>query len=171
MPFFVDGIHDDILTQLSKISALRVISRTSVEQFRGTKLPMKAIAEQLGVTRILEGDVQRAGERVRINVQLIDAANDAHLWAETYDRELTATNIFSMQSEISESIASALRAKSAITPIAPTLKGDSGGGARLLHTAACRSSVPRLLLPTTWMPPERACQERESPGQPGRYRV
>ena len=71
--FFVDGIHDDILTQLSKVSALRVISRTSVEQFRDTKLPVKAIADQLGVTKILEGGVQRAGDRVRINVQLIDA--------------------------------------------------------------------------------------------------
>ena len=64
--FFVDGIHDDILTQLSKVSALRVISRTSVEQFRDTKLPMKAIADQLGVTKILEGGVQRAGDRVRV---------------------------------------------------------------------------------------------------------
>ena len=73
--FFVDGIHDDILTQLSKVSALRVISRTSVEQFRDTKLPMKAIADQLGVTKILEGGVQRAGDRVRINVQLIDASD------------------------------------------------------------------------------------------------
>ena len=71
--FFVDGIHDDILTQLSKISALKVISRTSVEQFRDTKLPMKEIADQLGVTKVLEGGVQRAGDRVRINVQLIDA--------------------------------------------------------------------------------------------------
>ena len=72
--FFVDGIHDDILTQLSKVSALKVISRTSVEQFRDTKLPNKDIAEQLGVKSILEGGVQRAGDRVRINVQLIDAA-------------------------------------------------------------------------------------------------
>ena len=98
--FFVDGIHDDILTQLSKVSALRVISRTSVEQFRETKLSMKAIANQLGVTRILEGGVQRAGDRVRINVQLIDAATDAHLWADQYDRELTAANIFAIQSEV-----------------------------------------------------------------------
>ena len=88
--FFVDGIHDDILTQLSKVSALRVISRTSVEQFRDTKLSMKAIADQLGVTKILEGGVQRAGDRVRVTVQLIDAATDAHLWAENYDRELSA---------------------------------------------------------------------------------
>ena len=106
--FFVDGIHDDILTQLSKVSALRVISRTSVEQFRDTKLPMKAIADQLGVTKILEGGVQRAGDRVRINVQLIDAATDAHLWAENYDRELTAANIFAIQSEVAAAIAGAL---------------------------------------------------------------
>jgi TolB-like protein len=108
--FFVDGIHDDILTQLSKVSALRVISRSSVEQFRDTKLPMKAIADQLGVTKILEGGVQRAGERVRINVQLIDAGSDAHLWAESYDRELTAANIFEIQSEVAEAISEALKA-------------------------------------------------------------
>jgi TolB-like protein/Tfp pilus assembly protein PilF len=112
--FFVDGIHDDILTQLSKISALKVISRTSVEQFRDTKLPIKSIAEQLGVKSILEGGVQRGGDRVRINVQLIDAATDAHLWAETYDRELTAENIFAIQTELAAAIADALKA--ALTP-------------------------------------------------------
>ena len=108
--FFVDGIHDDILTQLSKVSALKVISRTSVERFRDTELPVKAIAEQLGVRSVLEGGVQRAGDRVRINVQLIDAASDAHLWAETYDRALTAANIFAIQSEVATAIAAALRA-------------------------------------------------------------
>ena len=108
--FFVDGIHDDILTQLSKLSALTVISRTSVERFRDTKLPIKEIARQLGVTSILEGGVQRGGERVRINVQLIDAATDAHLWAETYDRELTAANLFGVQSEVATAIAGALKA-------------------------------------------------------------
>ncbi|HEV8333343.1 MAG TPA: tetratricopeptide repeat protein [Steroidobacteraceae bacterium] len=108
--FFVDGIHDDILTQLSKVSALKVISRTSVEQFRDTKLPTKAIADQLGVTRILEGDVQRAGDRVRIHVQLIDAGSDTHLWAESYDRQLTAANIFAIQSEVAAAIARALQA-------------------------------------------------------------
>jgi len=108
--YFVDGIHDDILTQLSKVSALKVISRTSVEQFRGTKLSMKAIAEQLGVAKILEGGVQRGGDRVRINVQLIDASTDAHLWAESYDRELTAANIFAIQSEVAAAIADALKA-------------------------------------------------------------
>jgi len=108
--YFVDGIHDDILTQLSKVSALKVISRTSVEQFRDTKLPTRAIAEQLGVKSILEGGVQRAGNRVRINVQLIDAGSDAHLWAESYDRELTAANIFAIQSEVAAAIAGALKA-------------------------------------------------------------
>ena len=108
--FFVDGIHDDILTQLSKVAALKVISRTSVEQFRDTKLSSKTIAEQLGVNSILEGGVQRAGDRVRINVQLIDARTDAHLWAETYDRELTAENIFAIQTELATAITGALQA-------------------------------------------------------------
>jgi TolB-like protein/Tfp pilus assembly protein PilF len=113
--FFVDGIHDDILTQLSKVSALRVISRTSVEQFRDTKLPLKDIASRLGVKNILEGGVQRAGERVRINVQLIDATTDAHVWAETFDRELLAANIFAIQSEVASAISAALR-----TTLTPT---------------------------------------------------
>ena len=108
--YFVDGIHDDILTQLTKVSALKVISRASVERFRDTKLPMKDIAEQLGVSKILEGGVQRAGDRVRITVQLIDAATDAHLWAESYDRELTAANIFGIQSEVANAIATAMAA-------------------------------------------------------------
>ena len=108
--FFVDGIHDDILTQLSKVGALKVISRTSVQKFRDTQLSTKDIAEQLGVKSILEGGVQRAGDRVRINVQLIDATNDAHLWAESYDRDLSAANIFAIQSEVAAAIAGALKA-------------------------------------------------------------
>jgi len=108
--FFVDGIYDDILTQLSKVSGMRVISRTSVEQFRDTKLPIRNIAEQLGVAQILEGGVQRAGDRVRVTVQLIDASTDAQLWAENYDRELTAANIFAIQSEVATAIAAALKA-------------------------------------------------------------
>jgi TolB-like protein len=106
--FFVDGIHDDILTQLTKIGAMKVIARTSVEQFRDTKLTTKEIGEKLGVTQVLEGGVQRAGKRVRVTVQLIEAATDAHLWAESYDRELTAANIFAIQSEVAAAIASAL---------------------------------------------------------------
>jgi TolB-like protein len=108
---FVDGIHDDILTQLSKLSAFeKVISRTSTEQYRGTTKTMIQIGQELGVANILEGGVQRAGNRVRINMQLIETGTDKHLWAETYDRELTAENIFRIQSEITEAIATALNA-------------------------------------------------------------
>ncbi len=108
--YFVDGIHDDILTQLARIGSLTVISRTSVEKFRGTTQSMGEIGEILGVRNILEGGVQRAGDRVRINMQLIDVTTDEHLWAETYDRELTSANIFAIQSEISAAIAQALHA-------------------------------------------------------------
>jgi TolB-like protein len=108
--FFVDGIHDDTLTQLARIGSLQVISRTSVERFRDTTQSMKKIGEILGVKNILEGGVQRAGNRVRINVQLIDVATDEHLWADTYDRELNTGNLFSIQSEISRAIAEALHA-------------------------------------------------------------
>ena len=108
--FFVDGMHDDLLTQLAKISALKVISRTSVLQYRDTEKSMKTIGDELGVTTLLEGGVQRAGDRIRINVQLIDAVTDEHIWAETYNRELTTENIFEIQEEISLEIAKALHA-------------------------------------------------------------
>ena len=108
--YFVDGIQDDILTQLAKITSLKVISRTSVMGYRNTTKNMKTIGRELGVATVLEGGVQRAGNRVRINVQLIDADKDEHLWAETYNRKLTAENIFTIQGEISKAIASALRA-------------------------------------------------------------
>jgi TolB-like protein/Tfp pilus assembly protein PilF len=107
--YFVDGIHDDILTQLAKLSSLeKVISRTSMEQYRETTKPMLKIGQELGVATILEGGVQRAGNRVRINMQLIDASTDEHLWAETYDREITVENLFAIQSEISREIVAAL---------------------------------------------------------------
>ncbi len=109
MPFTI-GVHDDLLTHLSRISSLRTISRTSVMQYRGTTKPIAEIARELDVTSILEGGVQRIGDRVRINVQLIDARTDDHIWAESYDRQLTATNIFAIQSEISIAIAAALQA-------------------------------------------------------------
>ena len=107
---FAIGIHDDLLTRLAKISSIRTISRTSVLQYRGTTKTIPQIAQELGVATVLEGGVQRVGDRVRINVQLIDAFTDEHLWAETYDRQLTATNIFMIQSEIATAIADALRA-------------------------------------------------------------
>ncbi len=107
---FTLGIHDDLITHISKIGSIKTISRTSVLQYQDGKRTVPEIAKELGVATILEGGVQRAGDRVRINVQLIEAASDEHLWAETYDRELTAVNIFAIQSEIARSIAEALRA-------------------------------------------------------------
>jgi len=107
--YFVDGLHDDILTQLTRIGGLKVISRTSVEQFRNTRLTTREIAARLGVSHILEGGVQRAGDRVRVTVQLVDTATDAHLWAESYDRELDADSIFAIQSEVATAVAAALR--------------------------------------------------------------
>jgi TolB-like protein/Tfp pilus assembly protein PilF len=112
--FFVGGIHDDILTQLAKISSLKVISRTSVMEYRDSPKNMRTIGEELGVATILEGGVQRAGDTIRINVQLIDAGTDEHLWAENFDRDLTAQNIFVIQSEIATSIAKALQTE--LTP-------------------------------------------------------
>ena len=108
--FFVDGMHDDLLTQLAKISALKVISRTSVMQYRDTDKGMREIGDELGVSTLLEGGVQRAGDRIRINVQLIDADTDEHLWAETYSRQLTPENIFEIQEEIVSQITRALHA-------------------------------------------------------------
>lgn len=108
--YFTDGIHDDLLTQLSKIDAFSVISRTSVMEYRDTTKNLKQIARELSVANVMEGSVQRAGDRVRINVQLIDANTDEHLWAEIYDRELTTSNLFDIQSEIAKAIAVALKA-------------------------------------------------------------
>ena len=112
--YFTDGIHDDLLTTIAKIGSMKVISRTSVMEYRGTTKKIPEIAEELGVAHVLEGGIQRAGNQVRINVQLIDANTDEHLWAETFDRELTVANLFAIQSEISTHIAEALQA--ALTP-------------------------------------------------------
>ena len=106
---FASGIHDDLLTQLAKIANLRVISNTSVREYADTAKNVRQISEELSVKHILEGGVQKAGNRIRINVQLIDATTDNHLWAETYDRELTTENIFAIQSEIAHEIAKTLR--------------------------------------------------------------
>jgi serine/threonine-protein kinase len=105
---FTDGIHDDVLTQLTKIGSLKVISRTSVMEYRNTTKNVREIADELGVGTILEGGVQRAGDQVRINVQLIDARSDEHLWAERYNRDLTVANIFAIQEEIAQAISGAL---------------------------------------------------------------
>jgi TolB-like protein/Flp pilus assembly protein TadD len=107
--FFTDGIHDDLLTTIARIGSMKVISRTSVMEYKGTTKKIPEIARELGVANILEGGIQRSGNQVRINVQLIDAQTDEHLWAEIFDRELTAENLFAIQSEISTKIAEALQ--------------------------------------------------------------
>ena len=107
--FFTDGIHDDLLTQLAKINDLRVISRTSVMRYRDTDKSIPQIAKELGVATVLEGGVQRAGQRIRINAQMIDVATDHHIWAETFDREMTIDNLFDIQTEITRQIVTAVR--------------------------------------------------------------
>jgi TolB-like protein/class 3 adenylate cyclase len=107
--YFADGIQDEILTRLSKIADLKVISRTSTQQYQSKPGNLSEIARQLGVAHIVEGSVQKSADAVRVNVQLIKAANDSHLWADTFDRKLT--DIFSVESEVAKAIAEQLRAK------------------------------------------------------------
>ncbi len=109
--YFADGIHDEILTQLARLAGLEVISRTSVLEYRGTQRNLREIGQELGVSTVLEGSVRRAGNRVRVTAQLIDARTDRHLWAQTYDRQLTLDNLLDIQADIAESIAAALRAE------------------------------------------------------------
>jgi TolB-like protein/Tfp pilus assembly protein PilF len=113
--YFAEGIQDEILTRLAKIADLKVISRTSTQHFKSSPDNLPEIARQLGVAHILEGSVQKSNDQVRVNVQLITAATDAHLWAEIYDRKLT--DIFAVESDIAKSIADTLQAK---------LKGTAG---------------------------------------------
>src|SRR5215510_5156847 len=107
--YFVEGIQDEILTRLSKIADLKVISRTSTQKYKSAPDNLRDVARQLGVANILEGSVQKSNGQVRVNVQLINAPTDAHLWADTFDRHLA--DIFAVQSEIAKSIADALHAK------------------------------------------------------------
>jgi TolB-like protein/class 3 adenylate cyclase/Tfp pilus assembly protein PilF len=107
--YFADGIQDEILTRLSKIADLKVISRTSTQHYKSAPENLREIAKQLGVAHIVEGSVQKSGDAVRVNVQLIKAANDSHLWADTFDRKLT--DIFSVESEVAKAIADQLQAK------------------------------------------------------------
>jgi TolB-like protein len=101
--FFADGIQDDILTNLSKISDLKVISRTSVMPYRGKQQSVREIGKALGVSAILEGSVRKSGNRVRVNVQLINAVNDEHIWSDVYDRDLT--DVFAIQTDLAKKIA------------------------------------------------------------------
>jgi TolB-like protein/Tfp pilus assembly protein PilF len=107
--YFCEGVQDEILTRLAKVADLKVISRTSTQHFKSAPENLPQIAKQLGVMHVVEGSVQKAGDQVRVNVQLINALNDAHLWGETYDRKLT--DIFAVESEIAKTIAESLQAK------------------------------------------------------------
>jgi TolB-like protein/Tfp pilus assembly protein PilF len=126
--YFADGIQDDVLTNLSKIGDLKVISRTSVMQYKGATKNVREIGKALGVSNILEGSVRRSGNKVRINVQLIDANSDQHIWANDYDRDLT--DVFAIQSDLAHEIANALQAKLSDTEKAlmerkPTENGEA----------------------------------------------
>src|SRR6185437_7255064 len=107
--YFCEGVQDEILTRLAKVADLKVISRTSTQHFKSTPENLPEIAKKLGVMHILEGSVQKAGNQVRVNVQLINAMNDAHLWADTFDRQLT--DIFAAESDIATTVAETLQAK------------------------------------------------------------
>jgi TolB-like protein/class 3 adenylate cyclase len=116
---FVLGVHDDLLTHLSRLGTFKVISRTTVMGYEGSTKSVPEIAKELGATTVLEGGVQRSGDRIRMNVQLIDARTDEHLWAERFDRTLTAGDVFAIQAEIAERIAGALA-----TALTPEQKAD-----------------------------------------------
>src|SRR5437016_5208412 len=107
--YFADGIQDEILARLSKIADLKVISRTSTQKYKSAPSNLREIAQQLGVANVLEGSVQKAGDQVRITVQLINARTDNHLWADTYDRKMT--DIFGVESDVAQKIAASLEAK------------------------------------------------------------
>ena len=133
--FFADGIQDDILTNLAKIGDLKVISRTSVMPYRGKEKNVREIGKALGVSAILEGSVRKSGNRVRINVQLINAVNDEHLWAEDYDRDLT--DVFAIQTDLAQKIAHELQAKLSPTEKAQmTRKPTENGEAYLAFVEA-----------------------------------
>ncbi|MDP2885502.1 MAG: protein kinase [Ignavibacteria bacterium] len=126
--YFAGGLHDELLTQLSKVAALTVISRTSVMGYAGTRAPLRQIASELGVGSVVEGSVQVVGDRLRVNMQLIDAATDAHLWAERYDR--TLDDAFAIQSDVAQQIVAAVGAALSRTErqgltAAPTMNAEA----------------------------------------------
>src|SRR5205809_4186063 len=107
--YFADGIQDEILTKLASIADLKVISRTSTARYKSKPEDLRTVSQQLGVATVLEGSVQKAADKVRINVQLIDAGADSHLWAKTYDRDIK--DVFTVESEVAQEIADSLQAK------------------------------------------------------------
>jgi TolB-like protein/cytochrome c-type biogenesis protein CcmH/NrfG len=146
--FFADGVQEDILTDLSFIKDLRVVSRTSVMQYRGTVKPIGQIARELGVTYVLEGSVRRAGNKVRVTGQLIHAATDEHVWAKAYDRDIS--DVFAIQSELSQDIADALQA--AISPAEHSLivaKPTTNAAAYALYVKARTADEDATTNPAT----------------------
>src|SRR6476469_1435958 len=146
--YFADGIQDDLLTNLSKIGDLRVISRTSVMQYRGRPTNLRDIGKALGVSNILEGSVRRSGNKVRVNVQLIDANTDEHVWANDYDGDVT--DVFTLQSDLAREIANALKAKlSPAEESQMTTKPTENGEAYLAfveaHDLSCSYEDPAKL--------------------------
>ena len=107
--YFADGIQDEILTKLASIADLKVISRTSTAKYKSKPEDLKTVSQQLGVATVLEGSVQKANDKVRVNVQLIDARADSHLWAKSYDRDIK--DVFAVESEVAQEIADSLQAK------------------------------------------------------------
>ena len=151
---FALGIHDDLLTQLTRIDDLRVTSRTSVMTYADSDKPAGEIARELGVGSLVEGGVRSSGGRVRVNVQLIDASTDEHLWAETYDRELTVENVFAIQGEIAVAVTEALEAELSAQEAAdlaelPTSSTEAWAayhrGRRLLHMIGDSAAEVRML--------------------------
>ena len=133
--FFAAGVHDDLLTQLAQQQSMLVISRTSVLEYRNTEKNIRDIGAELGADVILEGGVQSAGSRIRINAQLIDAKTDEHLWAETYDRELSPSNIFDVQSDIARAIAAALHGTFTAASGANAIPTENMAAYRAYHEA------------------------------------
>jgi TolB-like protein/Tfp pilus assembly protein PilF len=146
--YFADGLQDDVLTNLSKISDLKVISRTSVMQYRGRPTNLREIGKALGVSNILEGSVRRSGNKVRVNVQLIDANTDEHIWANDYDGDVT--NVFALQSDLAGEIAKALKAKLSPTEESqmkrkPTENGEAYLAFVQAHDLSCAFESPAKL--------------------------
>ena len=155
--YFADGVQDQILTNLAKVSDLKVISHTSVRQYKtGAERNMREIGRQLGVAYIMEGSVQRARDRLRINAKLIDARTDTHIWAETYDR--TAADLFAIQSELAQSIVDSAQGETFAAAKSGNRRApDSGPGSRSSFTSRPRqSSIAISMRPTC----ARRCSKR-----------
>jgi TolB-like protein/Tfp pilus assembly protein PilF len=149
--YFCEGVQDEILTRLAKVADLKVISRTSTQKYKSAPDNLRASAQQLGVANVLEGSVQKSGDQVRVNVQLINALTDAHLWADTYDRKLT--DIFAVESEIAKAIADTLQAKltgaeklmMAVQPTSNTEAYDLYHKGRSLWEKRTGDNIPRAI--------------------------